>query len=228
MTRTATITVSTSLASSLLSLGLLLGASTPAVAQIPGLGAPICADIKGTTDVGAPGSGTITISDLDKYGVPAKSCTTLNLSSSMTNFSFSSESASATTFNNVTYPSCAGLPLPYTLSGGPVYSYSVANGNLSVAGEAMTGTVSVSGLSQTDNLRISLGGSTYTMNTGVESYNATTTFNADGSSDTRICVPQGGMRATLDGSAVNVPAELWQCLAAPSPDPKFRVHYVNC
>jgi hypothetical protein len=228
MTRTASITVSTTVGSSLLSIGLLLGATTPASAQVPGLGAPMCVDIKGTSNVGAPGTGSITISNLDKYGVPATACTTLNLSADMTSFSFSSENAAATTFNNVTYPSCAGLPVPYTLSGGPVYSYSVANGNLSVAGEAMTGTVTVSGLSQTDNLRISLGGSTYTINSEIESYNATTTFNADGSSDTRICVPPGGMRATLDGAAVHVPAELWQCLATPATDPKFRVHYVNC
>ena len=77
----------------------------------------------------APATGTMSITNLDKYGVPAQACTNMTLNGT-TSMNFEMTVATALRYNNVTMPACQGLA--FGLNGGPVYSYTRANGSFAL------------------------------------------------------------------------------------------------
>ena len=170
----------------------------------------------------APATGTMSITNLDKYGVPAQACTNMTLNGT-TSMNFEMTIATALRYNNVTMPACQGLA--FGLNGGPVYSYTRANGSFALTG-SMTGTFNMDALSQIDNLTVSLGGQNYTVNAGVSQFKARVVMNADGTQDVTMCMPAGGVPASINGSTMGVPAAIWQCVS-PQSDPKVRVRYVD-
>lgn len=190
-----------------------------------------CTDIPATTTaVPSPGTGTFTVEGLTKYGLPAKSCATIGaFSGSTVDFDFTT--TLATRYNNATFPStCAGVT--YGLNGGPTYTAVTGKGkfafDLTKPTAGVTGTLTATAFTQTDNLTLSAGGSNFVVNTGLLSLNTTVTINADQSVDIKICTPKGGIPATVNGSSFTVPTSIWSCLAQPTPiQDKVRVTYVE-
>jgi len=189
-----------------------------------------CAPITGTMQVQAPGSGTVTVSDLTKYGLPAQVCTKMNITPTDVDFQYTV--TEATTYQNATFPSsCAGIP--YTLNGGPAYAAVQGSGKFSFASltSGVTGTMDASALSITENLTLTAACNSFVINTGLLQFKTYITLNADESVDIRVCTPKGGVPATVNGSAFTIPNNIWQCLAAPPVESqeKVRITYdENC
>ena len=176
-----------------------------------------CTDIASTTtNVPAPGSGSFTVEGLDKYRLPAKSCSTVAFTGSAISFDYTA--TVATRYNNASFPSsCAGVE--YTLNGGPSYAATMGTGtfafNMSNPTAAVTGTMVATSYSQTDNLTVTVNGTGYLINTELLQFKTYVTINADQSIDMKICTPAGGVPATLNGSSYKFPPSIWQCLSQP-------------
>jgi hypothetical protein len=190
-----------------------------------------CTDIPASTNaVPSPGTGTFTVEGLTKFGLPAKSCATIGAFSGST-IDFDFTTTLATRYNNATFPStCAGIT--YGLNGGPTYTAVTGKGkfafDLTKPTAGVTGTLTATAFSQTDNLTLSAGGSNFVINTGLLALNTTVTINADQSVDIKICTPKGGIPATVNGSSFTVPTSVWTCLAQPTPiQNNVRVTYVE-
>ena len=185
-----------------------------------------------TTNIPAPGSGTMSVGPLTKFGLPANVCSTLG-GYSASGISFDYTTTLATTYNNAKFPSsCAGVE--YGLSGGPIYTAVTGKGNFAFNAAnptaAVTGTIKGTSFSLTENLTLSAGGASFLINTGLLAFNTDVTINADQSIDIKICTPRGGVPVTVNGSNFSVPSSIWQCLAAPpgaSSQSTVRVTYVE-
>lgn len=182
-----------------------------------------------TMTIPAPGSGTVSVGDLTKFGLPAQLCSTTSFTGS--NIVFDYTTTLATQYANARFPSsCAGIE--YMLNGGPVYSAVTGNGNfafnMSNPTAAITGTMQAVAFSLTENLTLTAAGNSFVINTGLLSFNTSVTINADQSIDIRICTPPGGIPANVNGASFNIPSSVWQCLAAPTEiQPNVRVTYVD-
>ena len=204
-----------------------LGAMILPVAAMAQFEGKTCTPIPSTTTaIPAPGSGTVTVGPLTKYGLAAMACGTVG-NFSQAGVSYEYTTTLATSFNNATFPSsCAGVP--YTLHGGPTYSAMTGSGSLAFSGSSFTGTVNAIAFTQTDNLTLTAAGSSFVINTGLIAYQTSVTLNADQSIDIRVCTPAGGVPATVNGSSFTIPNNIWQCLAAPTePQPNVRVTFVE-
>jgi hypothetical protein len=119
-----------------------------------------CTDIPASTNaVPSPGTGTFTVEGLTKFGLPAKSCATIGAFSGST-IDFDFTTTLATRYNNATFPStCAGIT--YGLNGGPTYTAVTGKGkfafDLTKPTAGVTGTLSATAFSQTDNLTLTAG-----------------------------------------------------------------------
>ncbi len=192
-----------------------------------------CVPITGTHALMAPMTGTITFGPLTRYGnSPAQVCTNVALGAGFTSLSMDYLYTAATTFNAVTVPATSStcLGLEVKLNGGPIYSAAQGRGNfaLSLSGTPPTGTIQASGFAQAENLQVTVGGQTYTISTPLHQFAATVTLNADGSSDTEMCIPNAGVGATVNGAPAQLSAPIWQCINPPTADPKQRVRYRAC
>ena len=180
-----------------------------------------------TANVPAPGSGSISIEPLSKFGLPAQICATVGFSG--TSISYDYTATLATTFKNTKFPSaCAGVE--YGLNGGPTYSAVTGKGNfafnLNNPTAAITGTLEATALSLTENLTLTAGGQSFVINTGLLSFKSFVTINADQSVDIKVCTPRGGVPATINGAGLNIPTNIWQCVAQPTAaQPNVRVTY---
>ena len=211
-------------------IGMALGlAGVAAQAQF---GGNTCTSVAGTYPAQTPLSGSMTISALAKYGnYPAQACANIALGAGFTSLTFDFTYSAATTFNNVVIPAsastCSGVEVQ--LNGGPVHSAATGRGTfpISLTGGSPTGTFSATGFAQADNLQVSVGGQTFTVSTPLQQFAATVTLNADGSSDTDICLTGAGMQATVNGAPTTLPAPVWACINPPS-DPKQRIRYKAC
>ena len=208
-----------------LGLAISVGAPTTAWAQYSGQACVPTPSI--TTPVPAPGTGSVSIEPLTKFNYPAQICTTVGFTGSSISFDYAASAASR--FNATTYPSgCAGVT--YGLNGGPVYSYIAGKGNfafnLANPTAAVTGTLQATIVTLIENLTLSFGGASYTINTDALQYKAFVTINADQSSDTKICTPRGGIPVRVNGAPVTVSTPVWSCLSQPGlTQPKARVTY---
>ncbi len=190
--------------------------SMPAMAIVGG-GQMCVPTPSATVDVPAPGSGSISIEPLSRFNAPAQICTQVGLTASGIDFDYSA--SLATRFNSARFPSvCAGVS--YGLNGGPVYAYTAGKGafalNLSNP-TAITGSFQASSYSFVENLTLSVGDTSYRLDTDVQEFRATVTLNADQSVDVKICTPRGGVPVKVNGQSTQVPASIWQCLVAPAP-----------
>ena len=184
-----------------------------------------------TTNIPAPGSGSMTVGPLTKFNLPANVCATVGFTGTAISYDYTT--TLATTYNNAKFPSsCAGIE--YGLSGGPVYSAVTGKGNfafnLANPTAAVTGTIKATSLSMTENLTLSAGGSNFVINTGLLSFNTDVTINADQSIDIKVCTPRGGVPSTVNGSNFTIPNSVWKCLAAPpagSAQANVRITYVE-
>lgn len=176
-----------------------------------------CGSIAGTFNMAAPSSGSITISPLSKYGnFPANACITMS-GDMMTlatggSINYKLATAMAINYNNVSVPaSCYGAG--FAVNGGPVHSYIVADGvvNVGPGGQNISGTTNATVYMDVDNLSVTLNGATYMVDTGLETMRAITTFSGNTSS-TKICL-SNGLRSTVNGQPMVLPANLWQCVA---------------
>ncbi|OYU44052.1 MAG: hypothetical protein CFE44_15030 [Burkholderiales bacterium PBB4] len=180
-----------------------------------------------TAAVPAPGSGSISIQPLSKFGLPAQVCATVGFSG--TSISYDYTATLATTYQNASFPSaCAGIA--FGLNGGPTYSAISGKGNfafnLANPTAAITGTLEATALSITENLTLSAGGQSFVINTGLLSYKSFVTINADKSVDIKVCTPKGGVPATVNGTNKSIPTNVWQCVAQPTAaQPNVRVTY---
>jgi len=179
-----------------------------------------------TTDIPAPGSGTMTVEPLTKFGLPAQTCATVGMTA--TGMSFDYTATLATRYSNAKFPpSCAGVE--YGLSGGPIYSAVTGNGTFAfdmANPSSVTGTMTATSFSQTENLTLSASGASFVINTGLLMFKSNVTINADQSVDIRICTPRGGVPATVNGSNFTIPNGIWQCLSEPASAQKnVRVTY---
>ena len=179
-----------------------------------------------TATVPAPGSGTVSIQPLSKFGLPAQVCATVGFGGSGISFDYTA--TLATTYQNANFPSsCAGIA--FGLNGGPTYSASSGKGNfaLNLANPtAITGTLEATALSITENLTLTAGGQSFVINTGLLSYKSFVTINADQSVDIKVCTPRGGVPATVNGANLSIPTNIWQCVAQPTAaQPNVRVTY---
>lgn len=176
-----------------------------------------CVDIPtSTTAVPAPGSGTFTVEGLTKFGLPAKTCATVGFTGSGISYDYTA--TLATRYTNATFPSsCAGVT--YSLNGGPIYTAVTGQGSFAINlanPTSVTGTVVATSFSQTENLTLTAGGSSFVINTGLLALKTTVTINANQSVDVKVCTPRGGIPATVNGSNFTVPTNIWQCLAQPT------------
>lgn len=197
--------------------------ATLAALALPGtalaLGGQLCTPTPSATlPIPAPGSGSISIEPLSRFNYPAQVCVTTAFTGSALSFDYAA--ALATRFNNASFPSqCAGVA--YGLNGGPIYSYTVGSGsfaiNLANPTAAVTGTLQATSHSLTENLTISVGETSFVVNTDALSYKSYVTINADQSTDVKICTPRGGVPARINGNPMNIPTSIWQCLSQPTP-----------
>lgn len=183
-----------------------------------------------TTAIPAPGSGTMTVGPLTKYGLEAVACRTRIYPTGKKTkgtVSYDYTTTLATSFDHATFPSsCAGVP--YTLHGGPTYSAMTGSGSLAYSGLSTTGTVNATAFMQTDNLTLTAAGQSFVINTELIAYKTSVTFNADQSFDIRVCTPAGGVPAMVNGSSFTIPNNIWQCLAEPmGAQPNVRIVYVE-
>jgi hypothetical protein len=184
-----------------------------------------------TTTIPSPGSGSMTVGPLTKFGLPAQVCATVGFTGAAISYDYTT--TLATTYSNAKFPSsCAGVE--YGLSGGPVYSAVTGKGNfafnLANPTAPMTGTIKATSFSMTENLTLSAGGANFVISTGLLSFNTDVTINADQSIDIKVCTPKGGIPTTVNGANVNVPSNIWQCLAVPpaaSTQSNVRITYVE-
>ncbi len=211
-------------ARSLLALGV-LSFSSVAWAQF---GGQICTPVpSATTPVPAPGSGSISIEPLSKFSYPAQVCISTAFTGTAIKFDYAA--SLGTRFNNASFPSnCAGVA--FGLNGGPVYSYTAGTGNFALnlanPSAAVTGTMQAISYSLTENLTLSAGGASFTINTDLLQFKSFVTINADQSTDVKICTPRGGVSARVNGDPMSIPTSIWQCLAAPTPSqPNVRIVY---
>jgi hypothetical protein len=192
-----------------------------------------CVSIAGTHSVTAPMTGSITFGPLTRYGNnPAQVCTNITLGAGFTSLSMDYLYTTATTFNAVTIPTTSSncLGAEVKLNGGPIYSAAQGRGSfaISLSGAAPTGTMQATGFAQAENLQVTVGGQTYSISTPLHQFAATVTLNADGSSDTELCIPNTGVAATVNGAPAQLSAPIWQCINPPAADPKQRVRYRAC
>lgn len=171
-----------------------------------------------TLAVPAPGSGSISTEPLSRFNYPAQVCVTTAFTGSAISFDYAA--ALATRFNNASFPSnCAGVA--FGLNGGPIYSYTAGSGSFAFSltnpTAAITGTLQATSHSITENLTLSAGGSSFVINTDLMSFKSYVTINADQSTDVKICTPRGGVPARVNGNPFNIPTNIWQCLAQPTP-----------
>lgn len=185
-----------------------------------------------TTAVPAPGSGSITVEPLTKFGLPAQTCATVGFTGSAVSFDYTA--TLATRYDNAKFPSsCAGIE--YVLNGGPTYTAVTGKGNFALnfanPSAAVTGTLNATSFTLTENLTLTAAGSSFVINTGLLSFNSTVTINADQSVDIRVCTPKGGVPATVNGVNFTVPNNIFQCIAEPpgaqTPQNNVRVSYVE-
>lgn len=179
-----------------------------------------------TTAIPAPGSGTVSIAPLSKFGLPATVCATVSVSG--TSISFDYTATLATSFQNAKFPSCSGVE--FGLNGGPTYSAVTGKGNFAFnfanPTAAITGTFEGTALSMTENLTLTAAGQSFVINTGLLSHKSFVTINADKSVDVKVCTPRGGVPATVNGASLNIPTSIWQCVAQPTAaQPNVRVTY---
>lgn len=200
---------------------------TAALAQFEG---KTCTPVPtATTAIPAPGSGSITVEPLTKFGLPAQVCATPG-SFSATGISFDYTATLATRYTNAKFPSsCAGIE--YGLNGGPTYTAVTGKGSFTLNPanpSAITGTMDATFFSMTENLALSAAGAQFVINTGLLGFKSTIKINADQSVDVQVCTPRGGIPATVNGANFTVPNNIWQCLAEPTPAQKnVRVTYVE-
>lgn len=191
-----------------------------------------CISVAGTYPTQAPMSGSLTLAPLVRYGnYPAQVCTSLALGAGFTSMTVDYLYTAATTFNAVVVPSTSStcLGAEVRLNGGPVHSAAQGRGNfaISLTGAPPTGSMAATGFVQTDNLEVTVGGQTFVINTPLQQFAATITLNADGSSDTEMCISGGGVSATVNGAPTTLTAPVWQCINPPS-DPRQRIRYRAC
>lgn len=182
-----------------------------------------------TTAIPAPGSGTMTVEPLTRFGLPAQVCATPG-SFSATGMSFDYTATLATRYTNAKFPaSCAGIE--YVLDGGPTYTAVTGNGTFAfnlANPTAVTGTMNATAFSMTENLTLTAAGSSFVINTELLAFKSNVTVNADQSIDIRVCTPSGGVPATVNGANFTLPNNIWQCLAEPTRTQKnVRVTYVE-
>lgn len=192
-------------------------------------GASTCTPIAGTYPATAPLSGSLTMAPLAKYGnYPAQVCTNIGVGAGFTSISVDYTYSVATTFNSIVVPAttstCLGAEV--RLNGGPVHSAARGTGSFALSATP-TGTMQATGFAQADNLQVTVGGQTFVVNTPLQQFAATITLNADGSSDTEMCITGGGVNATVNGAPTTLSAPIWQCINPPS-DPKQRIRYKAC
>ena len=208
---------------------IVVGASflpTAAMAQFDG---KTCTPVPtATTAVPAPGSGSITVEPLTKFGLPALTCATAAFTGNGLSFDYTA--TLATRYNDAKFPStCAGVE--YVLNGGPTYTAVTGQGTFALNfanPTAITGTLNATAFSMTENLTLTVAGSSFVINTPLLSFKSNVTINADQSVDVRICTPAGGIPATVNGSSFALPTSIWQCLAEPTPaQANVRVTYVE-
>ena len=188
-----------------------------------------CVSIAGTFPAPAPLSGSLTMSPLTKYGnYPAQVCTNIGLGGGFTSMSVQYTYSTATTFNSIVIPATSSncLGAEVRLNGGPVHSAAQGSGSFALSA-APTGTMQATGFAQADNLQVTVGGNTFVINTPLQQFSATVTLNADGSSDTDMCITGAGVNATVNGVPTTLSAPVWQCINPPS-DPKQRIRYRAC
>lgn len=191
-----------------------------------------CVSVAGTYAAQAPLSGSLTLAPLAKYGnYPAQVCTNVRLGAGFTSLAMDYTYTAASIFNNVVVPASSStcLGMDVRLNGGPVYSAAMGQGNfaISLTGASPTGTMVATGFAQADNLQVTTGGQTFSISTPLQQFAATVTLNADGSSDTEMCITGAGVNATVNGVPTALPAPIWQCINPPS-DPKQRIRYKAC
>lgn len=209
-------------------IGMLLGlASVAAQAQFST--GNTCVSVAGTYPASAPLSGSLTMAPLTKYGnYPAQVCTNVSLGAGFTSLAMQYTYSTATTFNDIVVPSSSSncLGAEVRLNGGPIHSAAQGSGSFALSA-APTGTMQATGFAQADNLQVTVGGNTFVVNTPLQQFAATITLNADGSSDTEMCITGGGVNATVNGVPTTLSAPIWQCINPPS-DPKQRIRYRAC
>lgn len=191
-----------------------------------------CTTVAGTVPSVAPLSGSVTLAPLAKYGnYPAQVCANLSLAANFSSMSMDYMYTAAMTFNSVVVPASSStcLGAEVRINGGPVHAAAQGRGNfaISLTGAPPTGTMVATGFAQADNLQVSVGGQTFVVTTPLQQFAATITLNADGSSDTEMCITGAGVNAIVNGLPTTLPAPVWQCINPPS-DPKQRIRYKAC
>lgn len=185
-----------------------------------------CASVGGELFASSPNSGSaLVLPDLVKYGVPARECTTLTFPGNDTHMVL--DTTMAVAHKNFKVANCPGLE--FELNGGIVHSYMHSEGLAYPEGSGFL-TSDQRGVvyTQVDNLSVTVNNQSFVLSTDVLAFPADVKVRFGQTTQYDLCIPNGAVAAKLNGTPINIPLNLWQCLMQNQHGQVIKVNYKSC